>query len=86
MRIGYQPTRYPKGYSRKVCSHCFMLAAEREDSEIYAGFLDKIETGIHIRGSLYDEKRVVVNAYLCEQCIYHFQKHYDLYISQRKKG
>jgi hypothetical protein len=84
MRIGYQPTRYPKGYSRKVCSHCFMHATERDDT-----FLDKIETGIHIRGSLYDhytKQRVVVNAYLCEQCIYHFQKHYDLYISQRKKG
>jgi hypothetical protein len=63
-----------------------MLATERADTEIYAGFLDKIETGIHIRGSLYDEKRVVVNAYLCEQCIEHFQELYDLYISQRKKG
>jgi hypothetical protein len=60
-----------------------MLAAERADTETYEEFLDKIKTGIHIRGSLYDEKRVVVNAYLCEQCIELFQELYDLYISQR---
>jgi hypothetical protein len=66
-----------------------VLAAERADTETYEEFLDQIETGIHIRGSMYDhynEQRTVVNAYLCEQCIEHFQELYDLYISQRKKG